>query len=107
MLDDLLRKYLVTSPKLKILYGKCCLSKKEVFKKLSVQSMGGMGPVTGQVRVITRHYKFTSTSCCSLVLILRIIDLTHSHSEFLCKVSSATFILFKITWELSESSQNI
>ena len=33
--------------------------------------------------------------------------LTHSHSESHSKVSSATLILLKITWELSETLQNI
>ena len=33
--------------------------------------------------------------------------LTHSHSELLWKLPSATLILLKITWELRESLQNI
>ena len=45
--DGLLGKYLVVTlhmSKLKILHRKFCLSKKKVFRKLSVQKTGGSGP---------------------------------------------------------------
>ena len=35
------------------------------------------------------------------------MTLTHSHSRVPLEVSSATFILLEITWELSESLRNI
>ena len=43
----------------------------------------------------------------SLDVIFNVSLLTHSHSELLKKVLSATFMLLKITKEKSESSKNI
>ena len=44
---------------------------------------------------------------CSPLFDSHSVGLTHSHSELHQKLTSATFILLKITWEQSENKQNI